>query len=152
MRKAYIKATGLYTPPNQVTNEELVVAFNAYVDLFNQENDSAIAAGEIAPLSHSSVEFIEKASGIKSRFVVVKDGLLDPKTLTPKCAERPNDEISILAEIGLNAALDCLKQAGRKPEEVDAIICAASNMQRAYPAIAIEISKRIGHAFGFIWF
>ena len=152
MKKAYIKATGLYTPPNQVTNEELVSAFNAYVDLFNAENADKIEKGEIAALGHSSVEFVEKASGIKSRYVVAKDGLLDPKIMTPRMAERPNEEISILAEIGKNAVLDCLKAAGRDAKDVDCIICAASNMQRAYPAIAIEIQKEIGMrdgTFGF---
>lgn len=152
MKKAYIKATGLYTPPNIVTNEELVKAFNAYVDLFNENNKLAIEKGEITALSHSSVEFIEKASGIKQRNVVVKDGLLNPEIMTPQCAERPNDEISILAEIGVNAANDCLKNANCAADEIDAIICAASNMQRAYPAIAIEIQKELGmkpDSFGF---
>ena len=146
------KRQGLYTPPNQVTNEELVSAFNAYVDLFNAENADKIEKGEIAALGHSSVEFVEKASGIKSRYVVAKDGLLDPKIMTPRMAERPNEEISILAEIGKNAVLDCLKAAGRDAKDVDCIICAASNMQRAYPAIAIEIQKEIGMrdgTFGF---
>jgi beta-ketodecanoyl-[acyl-carrier-protein] synthase len=152
MKNAYIKATGLFTPPNQVTNYELVSAFNAYVDLFNNENADRIAKGEISPLAHSSVEFIEKASGIKSRNVVVKDGLLDPKIMIPQMPERSNDEVSLLAEIGINAAMDCLANAGRDAKDIDCIICAASNMQRAYPAIAIEIQKEIGMrdgTFGF---
>lgn len=152
MTKAYINATGLYTPPNQVTNDELVAAYNAYADLFNDENKQAIENGEIAPVPYSSTEFIEKASGIKSRFVVVKNGLLDPKIMTPQTPERSNDEISILAEIGLNAAKDCLQKANKNAEDIDCIICAASNMQRAYPAIAIEIQKELGmgaNSFGF---
>lgn len=152
MIKAFIKATGLYTPPFTVTNEELVQAFNSYVDLYNQENEEKISKGELSPLSHSSAEFIEKASGIKQRNVVVKNGLLDPKIMTPQMPERTNDEVSILAEIGIFAAQDCLKNAGRNANEIDAIICAASNMQRAYPAIAIEIQKELGmreNSFGF---
>jgi hypothetical protein len=62
-----IAATGIYVPPNSISNAELVGAFNAYVERFNAVNATAIAAGEIAPLLPSSVEFIEKASGIKSR-------------------------------------------------------------------------------------
>ncbi len=152
MTKTYITATGLYTPPNQVTNEELVTAFNQYVEQSNAENQAAIEGGEIAALQPSSVEFIEKASGIKSRYVVAKDGLLDPKIMTPQMPERSNDEISILAEIGVAAVQDCLKNRGIEATDVDAIICAASNMQRAYPAIAIEMQNALGmrsDSFGF---
>ena len=73
-----ISATGLFTPQDSISNEELVTSFNAYVDLSNRENADAIAAGEVEELQHSSVEFIEKASGIKSRFVLSKDPILDP--------------------------------------------------------------------------
>lgn len=144
MSDAYITGTGLFTPPNSVSNAELVAAFNAYVELFNQENAAQIAAGEIEALGPSSTEFIEKASGIKSRFVMSKAGLLDPKIMTPLIPERPNEEISILAEMGLAAAKDALKQAGRDAADIDCVICAASNMQRAYPAIAIEIQNALG--------
>lgn len=144
MTEVFITGTGLYTPPNSVSNDELVLAFNQYVDLFNSENADKIASGELEPLSPSSVEFIEKASGIKSRFVVSKTGLLDPKIMTPLIPERPNDEISVLAEIGLAAAQKALEAAGRDAKDVDCIICAASNMQRAYPAIAIEIQAALG--------
>jgi hypothetical protein len=73
-----IAATGLYVPPYSISNAELVGAFNAYVERFNAENATAIAAGQIAPLLLSSVEFIEKASGIKARYVMDKQGILDP--------------------------------------------------------------------------
>lgn len=152
MTKTYITATGLYTPPNQVTNEELVEAFNKYVELHNSENKDAIERGETPALLPSSTEFIEKASGIKSRYVVAKNGLLDPKIMTPQMPERSNDEISILAEIGVAAVESCLENRGIDATDVDAIICAASNMQRAYPAIAIEMQNALGmrpDSFGF---
>src|SRR3546814_9044958 len=57
-----ISATGLFTPPERISNEELVASFNAYVALHNKENADAIAAGEMPDLTESSVEFIEKAS------------------------------------------------------------------------------------------
>jgi beta-ketodecanoyl-[acyl-carrier-protein] synthase len=144
MTEAYITGTGLFTPPHSVSNDELVAAFNAYVELFNQENAAQIAAGDVAALGPSSTEFIEKASGIKSRFVMSKTGLLDPKIMTPLIPERPNDEISVLAEMGVAAAKAALAQAGRDACDVDCVICAASNMQRAYPAIAIEIQNALG--------
>lgn len=142
--KPVISATGLYTPPNSITNEELVDSFNRYVELYNGEHAAAIEAGEVAALTPSSVEFIEKASGIKARFVVNKDGILDPTIMAPRIPERPNDELSILAELAVRAARQALERAGRDPMEVDAVICAASNMQRAYPAMAIEIQAALG--------
>lgn len=144
-----ISATGLFTPSDSISNEELVASFNAYVDLHNSENAEAIAAGDVQELQHSSVEFIEKASGIKSRFVLSKDPILDPETMCPRLPERPNEEISILAEIGVKAAEQALERAGRKAEDVDAVLCACSNLQRAYPAIAVEIQDALGIGDGF---
>ncbi len=139
-----IIATGLYTPPQSISNAELVTAFNEYVARFNAENAPAIEVGAVEPLQPSSSEFIEKASGIKSRFVVDKDGILDPARMAPRFAERPNEELSILAEIGVAAARDALKAADLGPGDIDGVICAASNMQRAYPAMAVEIQAALG--------
>ena len=139
-----ISATGLYTPAESISNAELVESFNAYVAAFNAEHAEAIAAGEVTELAPSSVEFIEKASGIKSRFVMSKASLLDPEVMVPRWPERSNDEISVLAEMGVKAAQDALARAGRDASEVDAVLCAASNMQRAYPAMAIEIQQALG--------
>lgn len=145
-----ISATGLFTPEQSITNEELVESFNTFVDRFNERNADAIEAGEIEPLQHSSVEFIEKASGIKARHVMAKDPILDPEIMAPRWEERSNDELSIMAEIGVIAAKQALEKAGRKAEDVDAVLCAASNMQRAYPAMAIEIQNALGiEGFGF---
>lgn len=145
-----ISATGLFTPPESITNEELVASFNTFVDRHNAANADAIAAGEADALNHSSVEFIEKASGIKARHVMSKAAIIDPDTMCPRLPERGNDEISIMAEIGVAAAREALERAGRRPEDVDAVLCAASNMQRAYPAMAIEIQHALGiEGFGF---
>ncbi len=145
-----ISATGLYTPPHSISNAELVESFNAYVERHNAEHAAAIATGERAALEPSSVEFIEKASGIKARHVVDKASVLDPATMCPRIPERGNDELSIMAEIGVAAARQALDRAGRAPGDVDAVLCAASNMQRAYPAMAIEIQHALGiEGFGF---
>ena len=144
--KPVISSTGLWTPTDSISNEELVVAFNAYVDNWNSENADAIEAGEKQALDHSNAAFIEKASGIKSRFVISKDPILDPAVMQPVIPKRENTEISILAEIATKAALDALKNAGRKAEDVDAVIVACSNLQRAYPAIAIEVQQALGAA------
>lgn len=139
-----IIATGLYTPPQSVSNAELVTAFNEYVALYNAENAHAIEAGEIEPLQPSSSEFVEKASGIKSRFVIDKDGILDPRRMAPMIRPRTNEELSILAEIAVAAAKDALTAANLRAADIDGVICAASNMQRAYPAMAVEVQHALG--------
>ncbi len=144
MNAPVISSTGLYTPEHVITNSELVASFNAYVDKFNRAHAGEIASGAVKALEPSSIEFIEKASGIKSRYVMDKAGILDINRMAPNIAERPNDQISITAEIGVAAARDALERAGRDPKDVDVVICAASNMQRAYPAMAIEIQDALG--------
>ena len=144
MHKAVIVATGLYTPPFSVSNTELVEAFNTYVERFNAANAEAIAAGEVTALAPSSPEFIEKASGIKSRYVMNKTGIVDPEIMRPVLPERPNDQISILAEMAVEAAKQAIARWGKPVSEIGAVICAASNMQRAYPAMAIEVQQALG--------
>jgi beta-ketodecanoyl-[acyl-carrier-protein] synthase len=139
-----ISATGLFTPAESISNDELVASFNAFVDRHNAANPDA------EPLTYSSAEFIEKASGIKARHVMSKAAILDPDVMCPRLPERGNDEMSIMAEIGVAAARQALERAGRAPQDVDAVLCAASNMQRAYPAMAIEIQQALGiEGFGF---
>ena len=144
MIPAVIAATGLYTPPDAVSNEELVEAFNAYVERFNASHAAEIAAGAVEPLAPSSPGFIEKASGIKSRFVVDKAGVIDPETLAPRLVERGDDELSILAEMAVAAAREALDAWGGDPARIGAVLCAASNMQRPYPAMAIEVQAALG--------
>lgn len=150
MSNPVISATGLYTPPHSISNEELVASFNTYVENFNMEHAAEIEAGTVEPLQPSSVAFIEKASGIKARYVVNKEGVLDPRRMTPNIPERPNEEISILAEMAVAAAREAMAKAGKTAADIDAVLCAASNMQRAYPAMAVEIQDALGiDGFGF---
>jgi beta-ketodecanoyl-[acyl-carrier-protein] synthase len=139
-----ITGTGLFHPTETISNEELVESLNAYVEQFNQQNADKIAAGEIEALRGSSPEFIEKASGIKSRYVVEKSGILDPTRLRPRLQERSNDELSLQAEWGVIAAEQAMENAGVTAEDIDVVILACSNMQRAYPAVAIEIQSALG--------
>ncbi len=144
MHKVVLSATGVYTPPEVITNDELVKAFNAYADLQNEQNADAIAAGERAPVPHSSSDFIVAASGIESRHVISRDGILDPTRMYPRLPERADEEPSLMAEIGVKAANIALERAGLKGEDIDLILCAASNMERAYPAMAVEIQDLLG--------
>ena len=115
MKPVVISGTGLFTPPHSISNDELVTAFNAYCELFNADNAAAIAAGTVPALEPSSTGFIDKASGIKSRYVMEKTGILDPARMTPRIAERGDDELSLQAEICVAAARDALDRAGRSP-------------------------------------
>ena len=150
MHNVVISGTGLYTPANSISNEELVESFNAYVQQFNADNAQAIERGEVQALAESSAGFIEKASGIKSRFVMDKAGILDPQRMAPRLPERSNDEPSILCQMAVAAAEQALERAGRTAADVDAVIVACSNLQRPYPAIAIEVQQALGiNGFGF---
>lgn len=143
-KRVAISGAGLFTPGESVSNGELVDSFNAWVDLYNAENVEAIEAGELEAKGYSSVEFIEKASGIKSRFVMNKSGILDPERMVPRLRPRTNDEPSLMCEMGVIAAKQAMEQAGVTADDIDAVLVAASNMERAYPAMAIEVQAELG--------
>ena len=150
MKNVVISGTGLYSPPHIITNAELVESFNAYVALQNAQHASAIAAGESEPLQPSSEEFIEKASGIKRRFVIDKAGVLDPTRMKPRFEPRGDGQLSLMAEIGVHAARAAMAAAGKEGRDIDGVLCAAANMQRAYPAMACEIQHALGASgYGF---
>ncbi len=150
MSDIVISGTGLFTPSESISNEELVESFNAFVELHNAENAEAIANGEVTALEPSSAEFVEKASGIKSRYVMNKSGVLDPERMTPTLPERPNEAQSIQCEIAVAAAREAMTRANKAASDIDAVIVAASNMQRPYPAMAVEVQDALGiDGFGF---
>ncbi len=144
MRPVAISGTGVFTPTDSISNDELVDCFNQYVDEYNEQNAEEIAAGNIAKLEPSSVAFIEKASGIKSRYVVDKKGVLNTQTMHPILEERSNDQASILCEMAVAAARQAMNAAKRTANDIDHVIVACSNLQRAYPAIAIEVQNALG--------
>jgi beta-ketodecanoyl-[acyl-carrier-protein] synthase len=145
-----ISGTGLFVPPDRITNAELVTAYNDYVHRHNAAHKADIDAGRMHAQLKSSDEFIYKASGIRNRHVVAKDGMLDPEIMCPRMEERPVEEIAVSAEMGLAAAKQALESARRTPADIDGVIVAASIFQRPYPQIAIEIQNALGIAgFGF---
>ena len=150
MRDVVISGSGVFTPPEVVTNEELVEAFNAYADKQNSLHAEAIEAGDMEAIPHSDVDFIFKASGIERRHVMDKTGVLDPDVMHPLLRQRNDDEPGIMAEMAIDASRQAMEQAGIDAGQVDAVICAASNHERAYPAIAIEVQEALGiDGFGF---
>ncbi|MDN5567130.1 MAG: beta-ketoacyl-ACP synthase III [Psychrobacter sp.] len=147
-----ITGTGLFIPPYSISNEELVESFNHYVEKYNQEHADEIANETIPALQPSSAEFIEKVSGIKSRYVMEKDGILDTDIMAPVIPYRHlGEELSVMAEMGAAALKDALADAGLEANDLDGIILACSNFQRTYPAIAIEIQNEIGMIGGFAY-
>jgi len=144
MYKAVISGTGVFTPEESISNEELVESFNTYVSNYNAQNESEIEAGNVEALQPSSAEFIVKASGIKSRYVMNKSGVLDPEIMHPLLPERSNEDPSILCEMAVAAAKNALAQANKTVDDIDAVIVACSNLQRAYPAIAVEVQGALG--------
>ena len=139
-----ITGHGVFTPELSISNDELVMAFNAYADLWNVEHAAAIAAGEAEAIPHSSADFILSASGIERRFVLNKDGVLDPARMFPRLPNRPDEAPGVMADMAVDACTKALDMAGRTGAQIDLVICAASNHERAYPAIAIEIQQLLG--------
>jgi len=144
MHRVQISGTGLYTPSESISNAELVDSYNKFVDEHNTEHQKEIENGSIQPLEKSSIEFIEKASGVKSRFVQNKSGILDTSFMRPKLRERDEEELSNLAEMGVAAANEAIENSGVNIDDLGAVIVACSNLERPYPAIAIEIQNALG--------
>lgn len=145
-----ISGSGLWHPPSSVSNEELVDVLNANADRFNTANAAAIEAGEVQPLAKSEASFIEKASGIKRRYVYEKNGILDLDRMRPNIPERGDDELSQQAEMAVAAAKAALEDAGKSSDDIDAVVVSCAYTQRAYPAIAIEVQEALGiQGFGF---
>ncbi|MCE2593400.1 beta-ketoacyl-ACP synthase III [Motilimonas cestriensis] len=144
MVPSFLTATGIFIPPFCVKNQDLVVAYNQYAQFFNLENAASIDVGQVAAKLRSDDDFILRHSGILQRYYVTAEGVLDPDVMCPLLPEIDEEHTSLMAEMGKNAALDALHQASVQGHEVDLIIVAASNVQRAYPALAIEIQDLLG--------
>ena len=145
-----ISGVGLWTPDHIVSNAELVESYNAFAEKYNAEHAEAIVAGVVEEKPLSSTEFIEKASGIKSRYVYVKDGILDPGRMTPQIPLREETAISDQAEVAVIAAKTAMAAANKSAADIDAVIVSCAYTQRYYPAIAIEVQHELGiEGFGF---
>lgn len=145
-----ISGVGLWTPENSISNEELVESYNAWAEHFNQQNQAAIEAGELAAKPLSSPAFIEKASGIKSRYVYSKEGVLDIHRMRPLLEIRDDGQVSHQAEMAIAAAKKALTAANKTAADIDMVIVSCAYTQRSYPAIAIEVQAALGiEGFGF---
>lgn len=139
-----ITGTGLFTPPESISNAELAASLTASVEKWNGAHAAEIEAGTVEARSAPDEAFIVKASGIESRYVMEKSGVLDPDRMRPRLETRTEDQLGIQAEMALPAIREALAQAGRQGSDVDAVIVGCSNLQRAYPAVAVEIQAALG--------
>ena len=144
MLQIVISGTGVFTPEESITNKELVESYNKYAEHYNQKNKKDIDLGKKAALDLSNEEFIFNASGIKNRYVMDKKGILDPEIMHPILDKRSDDQPSILAEMSVKAAKQALVKSGKTSNDIDAVITACSNLERAYPAISIEVQELLG--------
>ena len=144
MNDIHIAGTGLWYPNEVITNDEIVSSFNSYVDIFNADNKEQIESGEIEPLDYSSSEFIEKASGIKTRHVIDKKNILDVSKMMPSVQHEDESRLSIHAIAGIEAAKKAMQQANVTTDDIDGVILGTSHAARNYPSVAIEIQNELG--------
>lgn len=134
--KAVITGSGVFHPEHEITNEELVDSYNAFLRRGTGGGDSALPYADASP--------IFKASGIRSRRVMDKEGILDVDRMRPRFVRRAATELSLQAEIGAHAARQALAGAGLEARRLGMVIAGATALERAYPAIAIELQQALG--------
>ena len=139
-----ISGSGFYVPEECITNKELADSYNKYAESFNKKNQDKINSGLITKMELSKENFIEMASGIKKRHVINKSGILDANIMHPVIDQKNFDDLSLQATMAINAAKEAIKDADKSYNDIDGVIVACSNMQRAYPAIAIEVQNALG--------
>ncbi len=142
--KIVISGSGLFVPDEAIANQELVDSFNSFVESENEKFAEEIELELMRQLEKTSALYIERASGIKNRYVVNKNSILNIDIMHPLVEDRPDDQQSLQCEMSVTAIREALDRAGKYPQDVNALIVACSNMQRAYPAIAIEVQQALG--------
>lgn len=147
MSNIVMSGTGVYTPPHAVSNDEIVDSYNEFAEKYNTEHADAIEAGDIEAKALSSSAFIEKASGVKNRYMMNKSGTIDVNRMHPTLSElAPEHEIGfpVQAQMGLNAAKEALDRAGLEPEDIDLLIMSCSIAERHVPSLACHVQEKLG--------
>jgi beta-ketodecanoyl-[acyl-carrier-protein] synthase len=70
--------------------------------------------------------------------------------MCPDIPDRPDDVMSLQCEFAVRAAEGALERAGRCGEDIDLVLLATANLQRMYPAMAMEVQAALG-ARGFAY-
>ncbi len=142
-----ISGTGVYTPPHSLSNDELVAGYNAHVNQWNADHADEISAGTVAAKELSSTEFIEKASGIKNRYLMEASGLTEPERMYPYLSDMAEDKITktpVQVKMALAAAEKALAQAGIAGNDIDLVIISSSVWERFVPSMATELQQILG--------
>ena len=137
----------LHQKPSPIKNW-LKLLINTSINLTKKTKEIQKGSLEATEISES---FIVKASGIKSRYCMDKSGIVDPKRMKPYLKERPDEENSLQCEMAVHAAKEAMANAEVAADQIGLVIVACSNLQRAYPAVAIEVQQALGirKAFAF---
>src|SRR6187549_2709686 len=118
MHRVIISGIGVEIPEPKITNEELVASFNAWVDMENARRQGT----DEAPLAKSDSDFIVHASGVRTRHVIEREGILDPTRMAPRIPARADDALSLQAEFGIASARKALDHARLKASDIDLVI------------------------------
>jgi beta-ketodecanoyl-[acyl-carrier-protein] synthase len=141
-----ISGSGVFLPKDTLSNRELALSYNSFLD---SAQSSARPRDARSP-AYVTEQFIYKTSGIQNRRVIDKYGILDVARMKPRIGRRPESDLSLQAEIAVLAARHALDNSRVLASELDLVIAASTSLERAYPAIAIEIQDILGasgHAF-----
>jgi len=142
-----ISGTGVFTPPDVVSNDMLVNSYNEHTELWNKQNATAIEAGELEKRELSSAAFIEKASGVKSRYLMEGKGPTEVGRMYPylsKYAPETNMGTPAQVKMAYEAAMEALSEAGLTGADIDMVIISASVWERFIPSMATELQQMIG--------
>ncbi len=144
MHKAVISGTGLYTPPYSISNDELVESFNTFVRQYNDQHAEAIAKGELEALAESSSAFIEE--GVRHQEPLRDEQGRHPRPAAHGSVPSRAQQRRVVDPLrdGRGRRQEALQRAGRSAADIDGVIVACSNLQRAYPAIAVEVQAALG--------
>jgi beta-ketodecanoyl-[acyl-carrier-protein] synthase len=138
-----ISGSGVYLPEDNLSNQELVQSYNSFIDKAQSAGESSEASGE-RTATYVTEQFIYKASGIQNRRVIDKQGILDVDRMKPRISRRHESELSLQAEMAVHAARAALCNAKVRAQDLDLVIVASTSLERAYPAIAIEVQNSLG--------
>ncbi|MBL4837111.1 MAG: beta-ketoacyl-ACP synthase III, partial [Kordiimonadaceae bacterium] len=106
-----------------------------------------IAAGELVAKQTSTSAFIEKASGIKSRYYMEGGGATNPDRMYPEMAaiaDKDAHGTPVQVKMALAAAEQALAAANIKGEDLDMVIISASFWERFLPSMATELQSILG--------
>ena len=147
LQSIVISGTGVFTPPHSLSNADLVAGYNAHVDEWNAEHADEISAGEIAAKEPSSSAFIEKASGIKNRYLMEASGLTEPDRMYPYLSDIAEDDLTktpVQVKMALAAAEHALAAANLRGSDIDLVIISSSVWERFIPSMATELQQILG--------